>query len=168
MKAILITRFGLKPDNITVMMDKPETAHEEEHPGPTYQDDPIRGLTGSCLCSDRTGHPKHWRSYDPPASTMFQMSPDQYPQPLKPDQGILLSASEANELSYEDVDDQGKPIHQDCRRDYCQERESPAHEQGDCGTLGGRDNAAQHPCLFCSLENADAPFLGKPAAAADY
>ncbi|KAI3446600.1 hypothetical protein Pfo_003265 [Paulownia fortunei] len=101
------------------------------------------------------------------ASLMFRLPPHQFPKPLKPDQGILLSGCQTNENSEDVPDDNGEAYG----------AFSNAVEiilKGNSGPLSNKQivimarkilemkgNDQQHPCLYCSKENADAIFLRK-------
>lgn len=102
------------------------------------------------------------------ASPMYRLSPDRYPKPLKPDQGILLSGCETDESSYDDVDGNGKPCGAFTKivQEFLKERKGTLLSNRQivirARKILGLRKDVQHPCLYCSKENADAVFLGKP------
>lgn len=171
MKAILITRF----DNITVMMEKPDS--EKLPTKKNIQDQLTRMIPYEALLahvSALTGldtpnigdHMIHLRvpcSRCRPIGTLSRWSQTRgfYWVPARRMSCLMkmsmIRANPFTKIVGEIIAKKG--------------RARPTNREivvAARSTLGGRDNAAQHPCLFCSLENADAPFLGKPAAAADY
>lgn len=99
------------------------------------------------------------------ASLMYRLSPDRYPKPLQADQGILLSGCQEDESSYEDPDANGGPCGDFTKvvQQIVKERRVPISNKELVIRARRILGDPQHPCLYCSKENADAPFLGKPA-----
>ncbi|GER28470.1 metacaspase 9 [Striga asiatica] len=106
--------------------------------------------------------------FGPDASLMFQPGP--VDRPLKDDEGILLSGCQADETSA-DVEFAGSAcgafsnavqtvVKENLKRDLSnREIVAMARKVLSLQHLGN-----QHPCLYCSDENADAVFLGGPKA----
>ncbi|KAK4493226.1 hypothetical protein RD792_017904 [Penstemon davidsonii] len=99
-------------------------------------------------------------------SILYRVPPHQHPKPLNKDQGILLSGCQSNESSYEGTNGFGEP---------CGQFDNAIQEmfKGSQKSLTNRmiiikatkmlkDKRimVQHPCLYCSKENADKDFLG--------
>ncbi|EYU20863.1 hypothetical protein ABFS82_11G019800 [Erythranthe guttata] len=101
------------------------------------------------------------------ASILFTQPPNKHPQPLKADQGILLSAGEPDEFTYEDEDENGAPCGAFTKVVVEILKGTPALITNKKlvmkarGILGVKKINPQHPCLYCSRKNVDAGFLGK-------
>ncbi|KAL7134337.1 hypothetical protein ABFS83_11G020200 [Erythranthe nasuta] len=102
------------------------------------------------------------------ASIMFWLPPHQHPELLKSDQGILLSGGEPDELTFEDRRDIRNPCGAFTKTVVAILNGHPApitNRQlivNARGILGIKDEyERQHPCLYCSQENANAIFLRK-------
>lgn len=87
-------------------------------------------------------------------------------KPLQPDEGILLSGCQANETSADMCEgmDAGRAYgaFSNAIQMVLKEHRGPLSNR-ELVTLARevlrRQGFAQHPCLYCSDENADAPFL---------
>lgn len=101
------------------------------------------------------------------ASLMFRSSPNQFPKPLEPDQGILLSGCQSDENSDDVSDDNGEAYGEFSNAVEIIVNENSGRPLSNKQMvmmarkiLEMNGNVHQHPCLYCSKENADAIFLG--------
>ncbi|KAL7093067.1 hypothetical protein ACP275_11G019700 [Erythranthe tilingii] len=103
------------------------------------------------------------------ASILFTQPPNKHPQPLKADQGILLSAGEPDEATSDEPADKNGPAGGAFTKAVVailKGHPTPiTNEQlvnKARGILGNRKkDERQYPCLYCSRKNVDAVFLGK-------
>lgn len=95
--------------------------------------------------------------------------------PVKPDEGILLSGCQANETSADmnpsAAGGGGEAYGAFSNAVQTVLRENPRRRLRNHEVVAGAravlraQGFAQHPCLYCSDENADAPFLWQPRSA---
>lgn len=108
--------------------------------------------------------------FGPDASLMFHHGVEPVSEPLKPDEGILLSGCQTNETSadVEGTENGRKPYGAFSNAVQMVLKENPNPLSNKEIVMLARKILAlqhfykQHPCLYCSNENAEAIFLSSP------